>query len=101
MAPSTTRNLRSGLKRGVGSGIKVAAAAADRVRPPRAGVTVLIYHRVGGGSDSDVDLAPHEFERQLQHLVEHHQVLDLGAFQVDLGEVTFNGMAAIETCFPS
>lgn len=58
--------------------LKRLSAAADAVAPPPQGVTVLIYHRVGGGSDSDVDLAPHEFERQLQHLVEHHQVLDLG-----------------------
>ena len=42
---------------GLKSIVKRTAAAADRVIAPPAGVTILIYHRVGGGSDSDVDLA--------------------------------------------
>jgi len=37
------------------------------VRPP-AGITVLIYHRVGGGSDSEVDLQPSLFAQQLRVL---------------------------------
>lgn len=57
--------------------VKSIAAAADRVAPPPAGVTVLIYHRVGGGSNSEVDLDAAEFDRQLSHLAEHHRVLSL------------------------
>jgi peptidoglycan/xylan/chitin deacetylase (PgdA/CDA1 family) len=57
--------------------VKRLSAAADRVLPPPAGVTILIYHRVGGGSDSLVDLEPDVFDRQLAHLAEHHRVLTL------------------------
>ena len=57
--------------------VKRVAAVADRVVPPPDGLTVLIYHRVGGGSASEVDLDPAEFERQLEHLVAHHDVLSI------------------------
>jgi peptidoglycan/xylan/chitin deacetylase (PgdA/CDA1 family) len=57
--------------------VKRTAAVADRVTPPPAGVTILIYHRVGGGSDSDVDLPVEQFEQQLDHLAEHHRVISL------------------------
>jgi peptidoglycan/xylan/chitin deacetylase (PgdA/CDA1 family) len=40
-------------------------------------VTILIYHRVGGGSDSDVDLPVEQFEQQLDHLARHHRVISL------------------------
>src|SRR5262245_57138986 len=51
-----------------GRGIKEAAALADRVRSPAAGVVVLIYHRVGGGSGSEVDLPPSLFDEQMAAL---------------------------------
>ena len=57
--------------------VKRVATVADRVAPPPDGLTVLIYHRVGGGSASEVDLDPAEFERQLEHLVAHHDVLSI------------------------
>jgi peptidoglycan/xylan/chitin deacetylase (PgdA/CDA1 family) len=57
--------------------VKRTAAAADRVAPPPAGVTILIYHRVGGCSDSDVDLPVEQFEQQLDHLAEQHRVISL------------------------
>jgi peptidoglycan/xylan/chitin deacetylase (PgdA/CDA1 family) len=57
--------------------VKRTAAVADRVAPPPAGVTILIYHRVGGGSDSDVDLPVEQFEQQLDHLTRHHRVISL------------------------
>ena len=63
----------SGLK----SAVKTASRLADRLAPPPVGITLLVYHRVGGGSDSDVDLAPAVFAEQLRHLVEHHRVLSL------------------------
>ena len=53
--------------------LKRLAAAADRVLPPPAGVVVLIYHRVGGRSASEVDLDPAAFDAQLAHLAEHHR----------------------------
>ncbi len=57
--------------------LKRAGALADRLVPPPAGVTVLLYHRVGGGTRSEVDLDPAAFERQLTHLAGEHDVLDL------------------------
>jgi peptidoglycan/xylan/chitin deacetylase (PgdA/CDA1 family) len=51
--------------------------AADSVVSPPPGVTILIYHRVGGGSDSAVDLDTDQFDAQLAHLAEHHRVLTL------------------------
>ena len=59
--------------------LKQVAVAADRVLPPPAGVVVLIYHRVGGGSASEVDLDPAVFDAQLAHLAQHHRVLSLDA----------------------
>ncbi|CAB4862627.1 unannotated protein [freshwater metagenome] len=57
--------------------IKRLAVAADYVAHPPSGVVVLIYHRVGGGSASEVDLDPGAFDAQLSHLAEHHRVLSL------------------------
>ena len=57
----------------------------DRVLPPPDGVTILIYHRVGGGSDSAVDLSAEEFDQQLAHLVEHHRVISLADAVAELG----------------
>lgn len=49
----------------------------DRLVPRHQGVTVLIYHRVGGGSDSAVDLPVDEFSAQMAHLASNHSVLGL------------------------
>jgi peptidoglycan/xylan/chitin deacetylase (PgdA/CDA1 family) len=57
--------------------VKRASMIIDRFVPPPPGITILIYHRVGGGSDSEVDLDPPMFERQLAYLAEHHSVLTL------------------------
>ncbi len=38
---------------------------------------MLIYHRVGGGSDSSVDLPTAEFTEQMAHLVVRHRVLSV------------------------
>jgi peptidoglycan/xylan/chitin deacetylase (PgdA/CDA1 family) len=48
--------------------IKTMAAAGDRLRPPARGVVVLIYHRVGGGSGTEIDLAPPDFDAQMAWL---------------------------------
>lgn len=57
--------------------VKRAGIVVDRILPPPPGITILIYHRVGGGSDSEVDLSPEMFERQLAFLAENHRVLSL------------------------
>ncbi|WP_051063113.1 polysaccharide deacetylase family protein [Ilumatobacter nonamiensis] len=62
-----------------------ASLLVDRVVQPPPGVTILIYHRVGGGSDSAVDLPVEQFERQLDHLVEHHTVISLDDAVASLG----------------
>ena len=59
--------------------VKQLLAQGDRVLKPPAGVTVLIYHRVGGDSGSEVDLDADAFRAQLEHLREHHQVVTLDA----------------------
>ena len=79
---------------GVKSFVKRTAATVDRVIPPPPGVTILIYHRVGGGSDSEVDLPTDEFERQLEHLAEHHRVISLDEAVDELSAGSINGWSA-------
>jgi peptidoglycan/xylan/chitin deacetylase (PgdA/CDA1 family) len=50
------------------SGVKVVASAADLVRRPARGVVVLIYHRVGRRTASEIDLPADVFERQVAWL---------------------------------
>ena len=57
--------------------IKVAAAAADRLRSPGAGVIVLIYHRVGARTAVQVDLPTDLFERQMAVLAASGRVITL------------------------
>jgi peptidoglycan/xylan/chitin deacetylase (PgdA/CDA1 family) len=59
--------------------VKQVLVQGDRVIKPASGVTVLIYHRVGGGSDSEVDLDVDAFRAQLERLRDHHTVIDLDA----------------------
>lgn len=56
-----------------------AAATYDRLRPPPPGVVVLIYHRVGGDTDSAVDLPVDVFEAQMALLAGTRPVLALDA----------------------
>jgi peptidoglycan/xylan/chitin deacetylase (PgdA/CDA1 family) len=60
--------IRSAARRGVGQGVKLGAAALDRLRPPAPGIAVLIYHRVGGRTASNVDLPTGTFEDQVAEL---------------------------------
>lgn len=57
--------------------VKRLLAQGDRVLKPADGLTVLIYHRVGGGSNSEVDLDVDTFRAQLEHLSAHRQVVTL------------------------
>lgn len=65
------------MKRSLGTGVKVVAAAADRVRPAPAGTVVLIYHRVGGGSGSQLDLPIDLFDAQVGELVASGRLVSL------------------------
>ena len=49
----------------------------DCVVPPPPGITVLAYHRVGGGTDGAVDLPVAEFRAQLARLAACFRVLSL------------------------
>jgi hypothetical protein len=73
--------------------VKRAGIAVDRLLPPPPGITILIYHRVGGQSDSEVDLEPEMFERQLEYLSENHRVLSLDDAAAELTSTTNNGWA--------
>jgi peptidoglycan/xylan/chitin deacetylase (PgdA/CDA1 family) len=59
-------------------GVKTTATALDRVRPTGAGVVVLIYHRVGGGSDLELDLPVDLFAAQAEALAASGRVVSLG-----------------------
>jgi peptidoglycan/xylan/chitin deacetylase (PgdA/CDA1 family) len=55
-------------RRTVLRGVKTTAWVADRLRKPDRGVVVLLYHRVGGGSEHEMDLPADLFARQLEVL---------------------------------
>lgn len=57
--------------------VKRSAAAADRLRPPRRGIVVLIYHRVGGRSRLAVDLPTDLFETQMAMLARERRAATL------------------------
>ncbi len=57
--------------------LKASARVADRIRPPGAGVVVLCYHRVGGGSGLQLDLDRGRFEDQIAALADGGAVLSL------------------------
>lgn len=72
-------SLRSAIAPAVRTAIKASAAAADVVRRPDPGITILIYHRVGSGTGGQMDLDPDEFDRQLAWLTSTQRVLSLDA----------------------
>jgi peptidoglycan/xylan/chitin deacetylase (PgdA/CDA1 family) len=59
--------------------VKVASAGADRLRPNVAGVVILVYHRVGGGSSLEIDLDPGVFDEQMAAVAATNRALSLGA----------------------
>ncbi len=76
--------------------VKRAFAQVDRWFTPPAGLTILLYHRIGGGSSSEVDLPVDTFRAQLDHLRAHHRVVDL-ATAVDLLAAGSDTPAAAES----
>lgn len=69
--------LRSTAVEVLGRGVKIGAALADRVRRPPAGVTILIYHRVGGRTPVSVDLPTERFDEQVAWLADRGLVVTL------------------------
>lgn len=57
--------------------VKRASFVADRFLPTPNGVVTLIYHRVGGSTDSTVDLPIAEFDRQMAWLASNARVVSL------------------------
>jgi len=53
------------------------AAGADVLRPDAAGLVILIYHRVGARTTSQIDLATARFDEQVAELVEAERVVSL------------------------
>ena len=60
-------------------GLKWSVHALDRLRPRPRGVTVLIYHRVGGRTPLDVDLPLAAFEEQMADLAASGRVRSIDA----------------------
>ena len=56
--------------------VKLTAAGIDVVRRPRQGIVVLLYHRVGAGSGSAVDLPRVLFEQQMAEIAARATTLD-------------------------
>ena len=57
--------------------VKTTAAGLDLLRPRARGVTILIYHRVGGRSGLEVDLPAPLFAAQVARLAESGRVVTL------------------------
>lgn len=74
---------------------------ADRLRPPPAGVTILIYHRVGGRTPMSIDLSTAQFEEQIAHLAAHCHVvtLDAAADLLSTGDAPEDGRAVVAVTF--
>ena len=65
------------MRAALSTAVKHAAAGVDRVRRPPAGVVVLAYHRVQGGSSMAVDLPLGLFRDQVAELAASGAVVDL------------------------
>jgi peptidoglycan/xylan/chitin deacetylase (PgdA/CDA1 family) len=74
--------------------VKEAAVAADAVRRPPRGVVVLIYHRVGGASDLELDLPFDVFAAQVEALAASGRVVTLGDALARLGRPVEDGGSA-------
>ena len=57
--------------------VKALSLVTDAALARTDGITILIYHRVGSGSGSEVDLDLDGFRAQLDHLAAHADVLSL------------------------
>ncbi len=65
------------MKRGIGGAVKAAAAGVDVLRPASPGLVILIYHRVGGRSASQIDLSTARFDAQVAELADARRLVSL------------------------
>jgi peptidoglycan/xylan/chitin deacetylase (PgdA/CDA1 family) len=65
-----------GLRRRLKAGLAVCALPMQSLHRAASGTTLLIYHRVGGGTPDERDLPTREFEAQVAELT-HHRVVAL------------------------
>ncbi len=70
-------SLRSAAGPALRSATKATAAAVDLARPPAAGITILIYHRIGSGAGGQMDITSTEFDLQIDWLRSTQRVLTL------------------------
>ncbi len=75
---------RASIRRHLGAAVKEASLAADRVIPRAAGITLLIYHRVGLGTSSLVDMPIADFDAQMEFLAANYRVIGLGEAVAEL-----------------
>lgn len=80
--------------------VKVASAGVDRLRPSVDGVVILIYHRVGGGSRSEVDLDRGLFDEQMAAVAASKRVMSLGDALDRLDPALGSGASALESRLP-
>jgi peptidoglycan/xylan/chitin deacetylase (PgdA/CDA1 family) len=76
--------------------VKSASAVVDTLNPPRPGVVVLIYHRVGGGSRLEFDLPLNVFEAQAEALAASGRVVPLGGALTRLAQPSGPDAASAE-----
>lgn len=88
---SPTASLRRTASKAARWSIKGAAMGWDLVRRPPAGLTVLIYHRVGQGGGSQMDVDPATFDRQLAWLTATTRILSLDDAAQELREAGPDG----------
>jgi peptidoglycan/xylan/chitin deacetylase (PgdA/CDA1 family) len=75
-----------GLRRGLKRALAIAERPLARTASP-SGTTVLIYHRVGGGTPDERDLPTAEFEAQVEVLSRHRVVaLDVALDELAAGD---------------
>ena len=60
-----------------GQAVKATAAAVDVLRRPAPGVVVLIYHRVGTGTGSEIDLPTELFDEEMAWLAQNRRPISL------------------------
>jgi peptidoglycan/xylan/chitin deacetylase (PgdA/CDA1 family) len=76
-----------GLRRTLKRGLAATARPVELLGREASGTTVLIYHRVGGGTPDERDLLASEFEAQVEELARHRVVhLDTALDEIEAGD---------------
>jgi len=66
-------------------GLKWASVVSDPVLGRRKGPRLLIYHQVGAGSGLEMDVTPEAFRSQLDWVLSHGRIVDLGSAVARIG----------------